>query len=341
MTLNSIQYLRAVAALMVVIYHLHVPMQRLGLDGTAPGWLAGGVDLFFVISGMIMWVTTAGRRVTPFDFYWRRIVRIVPLYWILTSLLVGLLLVAPALLQSARFDLWHVIASYLFLPAHHPVTGLMQPVLIPGWTLNYEMFFYLLFGAALLLPQADRLLAMLAGLCGLALVGLFLPDNTVAGFYTNPIIVEFALGMVLGWAYGRGFALPRTLALVLIVLGFAAMVILGGEDQDPMRLLLWGLPAMVIVAGALSLERTGGVARVGPAVLLGDASYALYLFHGIVLSAAGQVWRLLGLDQMPFALPAFAVVALIGAIIASIVVHLVVEQPVNRLLRPTSKARSA
>jgi peptidoglycan/LPS O-acetylase OafA/YrhL len=334
MTLLSIQYLRAVASIMVVLFHLAVPLQRMGFTGDAPGWLAGGVDVFFVISGVIMWVTTAGRPVTPQAFYRRRIIRIVPLYWLLTSLLLAVLMIYPAALQSARFDLGHVVASYLFLPAHHPVTGLLEPLLIPGWTLNYEMFFYLLFGAALLLPAAVRLPAVLAALAGLALAGPALPQGSAIGFYTNPIILEFGLGMLLGWAHGAGARLNRWVAIGLIAAGWAAMIMAGADQYDPLRLLLWGMPAVLIVAGALSLDRAGAVGRWGPALLLGDASYALYLFHGIVLSAAGQAWRLLGLDQLPFGLIGFAVLGFAATLIAGIAVHLGVERPITRLLQP-------
>lgn len=334
MTLFSIQYLRIVAAMMVLLSHLYVPWQRLGHEGPAPGWLSAGVDIFFVLSGMIIWTTTAGKTVAPAQFYRRRVIRIVPLYWLLTSLLVTLLLVYPAVLSTARFDLWHIVSSYLFLPARHPTTGLMQPLLIPGWTMNYEMFFYLLYGAALFLPLRVRLPALLAALAALTTVGLFIPDNTVAGFYTDPIICEFGLGLVIGWAYRRNLAPPRAAAIGLIALGFTAVFLSGGVDQDPRRLLLWGLPATAIVAGALALERSGGVARFGPALLVGNATYSLALFHGIVLAAIAQAWRFLGLDRLPYSLAAYAAVAVAGAVIASLIIHLAVERPIARRFRP-------
>src|SRR5690242_10880579 len=103
----SIQYLRAIAAFSVVVYHLEPQLRRMGYDGFWPGGLAGGVDIFFVISGFIMWMTTYGRRVTTLQFYRRRIVRIVPLYWLVTTFTVAAMLIAPSTLQSGRFDLHH------------------------------------------------------------------------------------------------------------------------------------------------------------------------------------------------------------------------------------------
>src|SRR5262245_49156587 len=130
----GIQYLRGIAATMVVLYHLRVPLERLGYGGAWPEWLASGVDIFFVVSGFIMWVTTFRAAPSPGTFYYKRIVRIVPLYWLLTSVIVMALLIVPSSVSSGRFELDHVITSYLFVPAIHPVTGKYEPVLIAGWT---------------------------------------------------------------------------------------------------------------------------------------------------------------------------------------------------------------
>ena len=141
----SIQYLRGIAALMVVLLHVRVQLGRMGYGGYWPEFLMAGVDIFFVISGFIMWVTTFDGSTTPWQFLFRRFVRIIPVYWLLTTTTVAVMLVAPSAVQSGRFDSIHVLSSYLFIPTVHPLTGMMEPVLIPGWTLNYEMFFYIIF----------------------------------------------------------------------------------------------------------------------------------------------------------------------------------------------------
>jgi peptidoglycan/LPS O-acetylase OafA/YrhL len=177
------------------MYHLGLQMARLGYRGPWPDILLSGVDVFFVISGFIMWVTTA-RRGQPLEFYRHRLARIVPLYWLVTTAVVAILVVAPGAVQSGKVDVWHIVASYLFIPVVHPVTGLMQPVLVPGWTLNYEMFFYALFGVSLLLPRMTRLLALIVVLGGLAALGHLpvIAPASAAEFYTRDIVLEFALG---------------------------------------------------------------------------------------------------------------------------------------------------
>lgn len=351
MILDSIQYLRGVAALMVVVFHLLPQLHRMGYEGYWPDWLAGGVDIFFVISGFIMWLTTAGTSVSAGAFYAKRIVRIVPLYWLLTSVAVAVLLAAPQLLQSTTYDSWHVLASYLFIPAVRPGTDDINPVLHPGWTLNLEMFFYLLFGLALQLPERLRLAAMTAALGGLVCLGwLVQPSQPPAGnvylaFFTLDILLEFLAGMYLGKLYLSG-RLPasRGAGWALAIAGFAMMALLLETWPGHSRLLVLGLPAVCIVLGALMLERSGSVPRLSWPLLLGDASYSIYLSHSMTLSAMGQAWRRLGGAQLPGGLALFCLAGLAVAILAGLATYRIAEQPATRyfkrrLTRSPSPAR--
>ena len=132
----GVQYLRAVAASMVVLFHSEAQLSRAALSmDSSLSWLASGVDIFFVISGFIMWTSTAPpRSVRPLEFWRRRIWRIVPLYWIVTTFMIVVLLIFPAFVKTGQFEVWHAVTSFLFLPSIHPVTGMLQPVLVPGWS---------------------------------------------------------------------------------------------------------------------------------------------------------------------------------------------------------------
>ena len=175
--LLAIQYLRGIAALMVVVVHIPVQLSRMGFNGDWPEFLNIGVDIFFVISGFIMWTTTFDGRVGVAQFLSRRLVRIAPLYWALTSITVLVMLAAPTLVQSGKLDLQHVITSYLFVASQHPVTQLMEPILVPGWTLNYEMFFYVVFALCLPLRAGFRAMAVMAILVTLVALQVFVPDR--------------------------------------------------------------------------------------------------------------------------------------------------------------------
>src|SRR5215831_4540480 len=141
----GLQYVRGIAAMMVVYHHTGFQIFKAGGHVGLPLWQLGaaGVDLFFVTSGFIMWVTTQDAHVTPAEFCYRRIVRVAPLYWLATLFLLGVSLAAPQLLGTTKFDPGHAMESLLFVPVEHPIfAGEALPFIIQGWTLNYEMFFY-------------------------------------------------------------------------------------------------------------------------------------------------------------------------------------------------------
>ena len=112
-----------------------------------------GVDLFFVISGFVMVYASErmfGRAGGQLQFITRRLIRIVPLYWLVTPLYLVMALAIPAFEKS--YSVASVVASYLFIPWPR-LDGIMQPLVGQGWTLNYEMFFYAIFAAAILAPR--------------------------------------------------------------------------------------------------------------------------------------------------------------------------------------------
>jgi exopolysaccharide production protein ExoZ len=141
MKLGTIQHLRAIAALGVVFYHASSQVNGGHSDYVRMG--AAGVDLFFVISGFIMWVTAIARDEPPGRFALKRLIRIVPLYWLITTAVLLLVLAKPDLMRSASLNLTHIASSYGFIAWPHPRSAhRFWPLVIPGWTLNYEMLFY-------------------------------------------------------------------------------------------------------------------------------------------------------------------------------------------------------
>lgn len=281
-TLVSIQDLRAFAASAVMLFHLKL----LGVG-------FAGVDVFFVISGLIM--GTVGVRETPATFLRRRLVRIAPLYWIVTGLTCALSLL-PGAMRSFRFDATSLAKSLLFIPYRNG-DGDILPLLVPGWTLNYEMFFYIVFAALLAFrrPRA-KAIALLLVLGG---VGAIVPfQDPVAATFTSPLLVEFAAGLALSIANPIRGGLLGALVLMLGLGGFAAMAVAGDLGITGIGRVLWlGIPAMLVVAGALAIERAGKWPRIPGAKAIGDASYSLYLTHGLVLAATARIALHLGLNR--------------------------------------------
>lgn len=323
--LMSIQALRALAALAVAAYH--------ALQWKDGGFEVGraGVDVFFVISGLIMWRVTAGREVRPGAFLWRRVTRVAPLYWLAT---LGVLIVAlarPDFLPQVRPGWTHLMLSLAFIP-HLDPRGLPFPALPPGWTLDYEAMFYLIFAAALAGPRAWRGRAVVAGLAAVTTFGFLTPEP----FYylgANPMLLQFAVGVGLGVAVEHrlipGPAWGAAMLAGALVLWMAEDI--SGIFTELWRPLLWGGPALLMVAGAVSLE-TGFQGRrppsaVGQAVrLLGDSSYALYILH---LPATALVAHTLGYGRTWLFLP----LALLASTAAGLAGRAWVEKPLLERLR--------
>ncbi len=263
--------MRGIAALAVVASH------------TTPAAFAGqaGVDVFFVISGFITWSITE-RPTTPGRFLWRRLVRVAPLYWIATALM--------ALHQGAPIEA--AIKSALFVP-YFGEGGNIWPVLVPGWTLNYEMFFYLLVGLMLLCPRRTGVLLLAGLMLLLAASHPAVPgDDARLMTYTNPLILEFLAGIGLAELWLRRTLPGPWIAGPMIALGAGALFLpLMHGPQDTGRFLFWGLPSLMIVGGAVSLEARGYVGRVLPLMLLGDASFSIYLFHPFILKTVMTLFQ--------------------------------------------------
>ena len=341
--LIQLQYVRAVAALLVVYFHSVLQLQRLDSDAVFSGLLFGekGVDLFFVLSGFVMWLTTADRQVGPLDFYRRRIERIVPVYWLFTLAAAGIALVLPSYLKSTLFDLPHLMASLFFIPwtnAADPTGVLIAPVVIPGWTLNYEMYFYLIFGALLVLPKNARIPAL-----GLLFAGLYWLFNSgpvegvAARFYGNPIIFEFLGGVVLAWLYLGKRLLPAGAAIPLVPLAFAGLVILDLVHLDLPRLVSAGIPSLLLVYALVSIDFSK-VREFRILHLIGDASYSLYLSHVFTLVAVRVVYGFLPFAWMKHEL-IFIFSCLIGSVIVSFIVYRCFEAPVAGMFKETRKSQ--
>jgi exopolysaccharide production protein ExoZ len=335
--LLNVQALRGLAAFLVVFVHLERLAELAGLPPGLTVFGNSGVDVFFVISGLIMVVTTSGRRQTPLGFLRNRATRIVPLYWAITFAVFAVALAAPSLLQSTSADPAHLLKSLAFIPYQRP-DGAMHPVVFVGWTLNYEMAFYLIFALGLMLPSRLAGLAVsIAVLLAVALAGQVLqPKDPVLAFYTAPMILEFGAGMVLGALLVRG-RLPKAPAWgwPAVGVGLAALaVMLAGPWLWPGadRALMFGVPAVVIVAGGLIAERTGLVLQQGWIQLLGAASYSTYLTHFFctqVVTKAAE--RLAGFG--PLLMWALVPVALLLVAMVGVLVHRRLELPLTELAR--------
>jgi peptidoglycan/LPS O-acetylase OafA/YrhL len=343
--LNSVQYLRAIAAVSVVAGHLFEMVSQLGgslhYSFTNPELPTGaGVDLFFVISGFIMVFASRKLFGAPGGarlFVTRRLIRIAPLYWAISTIMVVLAILGS---RAQLITAPSVIASYLFFPydTMGGGDGYAFPILDLGWTLNYEMMFYALF-AGFIGFQRDRCVKFVTiALIATTTIGLIVPTNiTALYFWTRQMPLEFVAGMWLAVSYQRGLLNASAFVRLILVVAAASILIWQPTSQfgtlsprDYHRVIDYGVPAVLLLAAAIggALPMPAFVDR--SLTTLGDASYFLYLTHPLVLLVVKK-----GAPHLPGALhdPAFLIAGgLVAAIAIAMTGHLWIEKPVTTWL---------
>ncbi|VIO65770.1 hypothetical protein CI1B_08770 [Bradyrhizobium ivorense] len=330
--LLTIQYLRGVASVMVVLHHIRNPWPNLYNPLETFDMGEAGVDIFFIISGVVMYVSS--RVESPAVFVGLRLIRVAPLYWVLTLCAVGLLLLfggaKPGLALAND-----VMLSAMFVPHHSSIfSGTIWPVLNPGWTLYFEMFFYLIFAIGLFFRKP-----LLISLCLISLLvvfGFFVStDESIFHtythpllMYTHPLMLEFAAGIVLGWLFLNG-KIPNV--WLLLPIGFLALFA-AHVVRLPYLFLQNGLCAALIMVGAIAAERSFRIRDIGWLRLLGDASYSIYLTHALTLFVVRRLFLRLPLEGvLQFA--SFAIFAAAASLLVGFVVYFKIERPMTRWLR--------
>ena len=332
--LYSLQVLRAVAAVAVVFSHFQFDMARYVTQSTGlPNLVIGnaGVDLFFVISGFVIVYASEHLFAQPagqWTFLQHRLIRIVPLYWIVTTAYIAIAIAGPVFEKS--YSAATILGSFFFIPVPR-LDGIVEPIVGQGWTLNYEMLFYAVFAVAVAAPRRLAVAATAFFLIGLVFIGRFVDGlPTAVAFWADPIIIEFIFGMGIALAYREGVRLPRLVAVTLIVAGFALLALFptGGS----LRAFVWGIPAALIVAGSVfgrfALDARGW--RIP--IIIGNASYALYLVHSFAVRGTLFGAKAVSLDvaKAPWL---YLLVAVAAAILLGIAVHYTLERPLIAALR--------
>lgn len=311
---------------MVVIHHARKPTPGLWNPLANYPCFSWGVDIFFVISGLIMYV--AARNENPIDFLKRRLIRVIPLYWAATLTLFIIKLAIGVISIDLRL-ITHLLKSMLFIPHHNlSYPNEIWPYLIPGWTLNYEMFFYFVFFIALL---SKRLLPSIS--CVILLLTTigygFSFNNPILLTFTRPILLEFLVGAWIASVYLKGGL--RSYMKWLLPVGFTGLFALPiAEGSIP---LIWGqiICSAMIVAGAASLKSKGHPSVIGK--LLGDASYSIYLTHTVIsLSIAKMLWSHIPTEGW-IQFSSWIAISLCVSAGIGVVVYQFIERPLMKWLR--------
>jgi peptidoglycan/LPS O-acetylase OafA/YrhL len=325
--LDNIQVLRAFAAISVVVAHTGYTLGNWHAFGTF------GVDIFFVISGFIMALICTNR---PDNFIVKRLIRIVPLYWTMTLASFAVLATHSNLDISIHRGPIQLLKSLFFVP-YAENDGTIAPILGVGWTLNYEMCFYLILACAILIWKSRRDLAAVCLLLAIMVIAEALPRTAISSFYGRPIMLEFVAGVAVFHIY-RAVQVKRAVRLrpvlygtILVSTGFL-MWYEGTQFNQPSGTRLgFGIPAVLLALSVVLLSKSGVSVPCKLPVLVGDASYALYLIHVFVVSAFKHVVDRYAPSMNASGLLGAASVVMISCVLA-IGVHLFLDRPMQSFL---------
>jgi peptidoglycan/LPS O-acetylase OafA/YrhL len=339
--LNLIQMLRGIASLLVVLYHATMNMPINFKMNFIGGWFYfgnGGVDIFFVLSGFIITYTSfksIGNSKQFFPFLRRRFIRIFPSYWIIIGGFLAMQLLLPSFYGNGYvFSFSNLLSTAFLLPGHAMVNGV-------SWTLTYELFYYLLFSLAFLIPD-KRISIFLAILYVCFLIALpvigYNTDNNGQYWqiFAFPMNVEFFLGILSVALISR---IPNSFALPLIIIG-SLLFMIGGVLTDQHywivnnvfnRVIVFGIPSLMIITGIVKLE-LNKTRRVHNILLsLGEASYSLYLLHLPLVVAGMKVIARAGIENN-FMLQLLVLLLIVVICFISIVFFNWVEKPIIKWL---------
>jgi peptidoglycan/LPS O-acetylase OafA/YrhL len=332
--LQSIQVLRFAAALAVIAFHLGYLLwgNSSFFDEIRPIARSGfaGVDMFFVISGFIIFMVSTkidwsqGALPAAFGFAFRRAARIYPLYWLCFLVSTALIIAGAAQVFNSTWTLDNWTANALLFSTYNR----QVPV---AWTLAYEIYFYACFSAVLLFGPRFYLPALCLWAAGsvIAIVlNYALPPGMADGswrtaIWSNALVLEFVMGVVVASLIARGYRRGAWLALI----GSVPFLVLGHYGGESYRAVTFGPGAALIVYGLVSLELQDRLVSMRYVAWLGDASYSLYLWQEIPLYFTRFVFDQMGWRQVLGGAPA-ALAMVAACILVSLLSYRFIEKPV-------------
>lgn len=366
--IDSIQLLRAVAVILVIYNHSFIISGGNNFTDSIQShffhirhWTSIGLDLFFVVSGVIMTIVTKSYLKKPhgwLDFLLKRIVRIVPLYWLLS-----------AFVYVERYAVHHPVThdelakTILFFPVFAARNALL-PIIGQGWSLTFEIYFYLIIVIALAFKPRKVFRPLIITLVVLGICGYLLNSKgTLVRFLLTPILLEFAFGVAvgIGYQYFMAFYSKANIKTVKILSVSATVIGLGlmlasllydsGRISTPAyvlidatvamsRSLIWGLPCAIFVFGLMFMEQAFKLTMPAILIKIGDASYSGYLVHLLVIVTLGKIFMKLGLNNGDL----FVITATLVSILSSLPVYHFLEKPLlsisNKLVFTQKKVKA-
>ncbi len=338
--LNLLQVYRGIAAILVVLFHLNdMSIQRLKqvtfFNLFHGGW--SGVDYFFVLSGFIMVYvhrSAIGKPDQLKSFLVKRSVRIYPIYWIITLIVLAFFVVIPGFANNKDLGIQQILTSLLLIPQNDP------PILDVGWTLIYEMFFYLLFSIAIWFKPKYSVPILSSWLFVTMLHYLKVINFGGKAFLLNIVFgnmnLEFFLGCLAGYIvikFGPKISKNRWILFGVANLGYVALLMITSANELEIdRMSTFGVLAALLIIGSASIDLNDSPKVPKILTYLGDASYSIFLVHSPIVSAATKVVQKANLGKYYDGFFAPALIVLIS-VVAGCLFYSLIEKPLTVYLR--------
>lgn len=339
--LYGIQELRGVASLMIVLYHVtYISNECLNYSfmGGLFDFGYGGVDLFFVISGFLVYYVHClelGKKQFGIDFLIKKCLRIFPIYWLVLSLLLMVYFLIPSYgLEEIRNPVY-ILLSFLLLP----LRNMSNSALSVAWTLRYELLFYLLFSAVFFLKRKTAAALLLLWVV-ISAVNLVLrmtgsgTENFDFNFLFSAYNLEFALGSISAYLVLNTY-IKKRLSLIIFLSGILIFIVNSMLDAvchlQLHRFFYYGIPAVIIIFGMTAYELNHGMRHIKPLVFLGNASYSVFLVHLPTISFLNKVFVKLHIYELTGYFAGLAVIGALG-VISGCIFYVLIEKNWNRIL---------
>jgi len=340
----NIQALRGIAVLFVVLYHIiaietkYNPSYIVMFDFFKIGNI--GVDIFFIISGFIMVTVTKNYfkdRNKFYKFMYLRFTRIYPLYWFYTILLLPILFVKPEWINSSQDGNVNILSSILLFPTE------TLPLIMVGWSLIHEIYFYIIFGLFLLLIDRSKLIKYVFIWLLIIIISNIFSDysSPLIKLIINPLTVEFMAGVLLGIYYLNNSHNIR-FSKVLLFISFLSLLFISYlhesiEIQGWNRIIIFGMPSFLIILFSIEVEKQGFIFN-KYLILIGDASYSIYLSHLLTLNVVAKVFNIFLYENYIFEL--FMIIAMITIALAwGLISYKYIETPIINFTKKIHKEK--
>ena len=343
--LYSLQVIRAIASILVVLVHGQLIFQQnLDRDFLFDIFAFGGsgVDIFFVLSGFIIFYIhkkDIGNPSIIKDFLLKRIIRIYPIYWIILS---GKILASVDVsnLAIANYNFLETIKAFLLFPQDRIL--LSEQFLGVSWTLSYEIFFYICFGLMIYFKPQYFLSVASVWLLGVFLnfVNLInIPSgNVLLEFFFDERHLEFILGCFAAHIIANNIVYwKKSLVWSGLFLYTLGAINIKYELIEISRVISIAIPITMIIIGGVAWEINRGWKISSWLLLLGNASYSIYLFHGFIMNNLTKITEATGAINLvtsnDFLFSLFAILNALIAIAAGCVLYILIEKPLITFLR--------